>query len=384
MSAGPEHEDAHDGPDGPDGPDGGDGGRPADRRAGSLGSAALEAERSLLGGEPVLSRRDVATAAGVRLRDARRLWRVLGLPNVESSVPAFTQLDVDALTRVTRLVDEVRLGEDLALELARAIGRTMDRLASWHVQQLLEETGSADRVPPLLVKLVEDLQPLLDYTWRRHLASALDQLAADGLAASDVPTVERTVGFADIVSFTSMTSRLSEAELGRLVQRFELTATDVVGRHGGRVITMIGDEVLFACAPGEPGASTALGLAEAMRADPELPPVRVGVATGQVVARLGDLFGTPVNRASRLTAIAQPGTVLADDTTACLLRGTAGDLAVAPLRERELRGLGPVRPWLLHRAGDPLPDDVEGAAADHDDGDLVRLEGLAERPDAPA
>jgi len=57
---------------------------------------------------------------------------------------------------------------------------------------------------------------------------------------------------------------------------------------------------------------------------------------------------------------------------------------ITGLRERELRGLGPVRPWLLHRAGDPLPDDVERAAADHDDGDLVRLEGLAERPDAPA
>ncbi|MEJ5945836.1 adenylate/guanylate cyclase domain-containing protein [Pseudokineococcus basanitobsidens] len=351
-----------------------------DEGADVLGRAALAAERALLGGEPVLSRREVATAAGVRLRDARALWRALGLPNVESSVPAFTGSDVDALTQVTRLVDDVRLGEELALELARSIGRTMDRLASWQVQLLLEETGSAELVPPLLVRLVEDLQPLVDYTWRRHLASALDQLAADGLAASAAPTVDRTVGFADIVAFTSMTRRLTEVELGRLVQRFEATAGDVVAEHGGRVITMIGDEVLFACAPGEQGAAIALGLAEAMRADPRVPPVRVGVATGRVVARLGDVFGTPVNRASRLTAIASPGTVLVDDPTASVLRGTAG-LDVTALRERELRGLGPVRPWLLRRAGAPAGEDVEAAAADVDEGALVRLDGVhGERP----
>lgn len=348
----------------------------------ALGRAALAAERALLGGEPELSRREVATAAGVRLRDARALWRALGLPNVESSVPAFTRRDVDALAQVTRLVDDVCLGEELALELARAIGRTMDRLASWQVQLLLEETGSAERVPPLLVRLVEDLRPLVDYTWRRHLASALDQLAADGLAASAAPTVERTVGFADIVAFTSMTRRLAEAELGRLVQRFEATATDVVAGHGGRVITMIGDEVLFACAPDEQGAAIGLELAEALRTDPQLPPVRVGVATGPVVARLGDVFGTPVNRASRLTAIASPGTVLVDDATASVLVGSPG-LDVLPLRERELRGLGPVRPWLLRRAGSDEREDVEAAAAAVDEGALVRLDGVrGQRPPA--
>jgi len=349
----------------------------------ALGGAALAAERALLGGEPSLSRREVATAAGVRLRDARALWRALGLPNVESSVPAFTQLDVDALAQVARLVEDVRVGEEVALELARAVGRTTDRLASWQVQLLLEETGRAEDVPGLLVELVEDLQPLLDYTWRRHLASALDQLAADHLAHDGATTVQRTVGFADIVAFTSVARRISEAELARLVRRFETTAADVVARHGGRVITMIGDEVLFACAPGRTAAGIALDLSEAMSADELLPPVRVGVATGKVVARLGDLFGTPVNRASRLTAIARPGTVLLDGATAHPLVGTPG-LDLQPLRERELRGLGPVRPWLLRRAGAGRgAEDVEGAAALRDDGALVRLDGLGDRPTRP-
>ncbi|WP_339576615.1 adenylate/guanylate cyclase domain-containing protein [Pseudokineococcus marinus] len=373
-------------PPGPDArPGDGTGTGPAGPDA--LAQGALAAERALLGGEPSLSRREVATAAGVRLRDARALWRALGLPNVESSVPAFTQDDVDALAQVTRLVEDVRLGEERALELARAIGRTMDRLASWQVQLLLEETGSADEVPARLQEVVEDLGPLLDYTWRRHLAHALDQLAADRLARDPAMTVQRTVGFADIVAFTSVARRVSETELGRLVHRFEVTAADVVARHGGRVITMIGDEVLFACAPGAAPAGIALDLAEAMDEDPDLPRVRVGLATGRVVARLGDLFGTPVNRASRLTAIARPGTVLLDGPTAHPLVGTPG-LDLRPLRERELRGLGPVRPWLLRRStagtgtgpgvdtGPGSGSDPEGAASPSDDEALWRLEGL--------
>ncbi|GMA88341.1 hypothetical protein GCM10025868_35910 [Angustibacter aerolatus] len=46
-----------------------------------------------------------------------------------------------------------------------------------------------------------------------------------------------------------------------------------------------------------------------------MPDVRVGMATGPVVARLGDVFGTTVNRASRLTAVARPNSVLVDVAT---------------------------------------------------------------------
>lgn len=344
--------------------------------------ATVQAEEQLLGGERVLSRRQVAQGADVRLRDARVLWRALGLPNVESSVPAFTPADVDALSAAMGLVEEGRLSRDLVLGLARALGRTMDRLASWQVQVLLEETGSAEEVPRRVHELVAELGPLLDYTWRRHLASALDQLASDALARSEGPTVERSVGFADIVSFTSMTRDLSETALGALVQRFEETASDVVAGHGGRLIKTIGDEVVFACAPGASGAVIALDLVEAVQSSAQLPSIRVGVATGAVVSRMGDVFGTPVNRASRLTAIARPGTVLADDATAQLL-ATGSGAAATPLRERELRGLGTVRPWVVRpeAAGwPPAGTDVEGAAEARDVGDLSRLDGIAPPP----
>jgi adenylate cyclase len=159
----------------------------------------------------------------------------------------------------------------------------------------------------------------------------------------------RSVGFADLVSFTRLVRRLSERELAALVQRFEAIASDIVAAHGGRVIKTVGDEVLFAASAAPAAAAIALDIADTMTGDDLLPEVRSGLATGPVVMRLGDVFGTTVNRASRLTGLAHPGAVLVDDATAAALASVSGfDLAV--MRRRPLRGLGLVRPWRLRRA----------------------------------
>ena len=52
------------------------------------------------------------------------------------------------------------------------------------------------------------------------------------------------VGFADLVGFTAQTQEL-EHQLAEVVGRFETIAFDVVADHGGRVVKMIGDEVMF-------------------------------------------------------------------------------------------------------------------------------------------
>ena len=73
-----------------------------------------------------------------------------------------------------------------------------------------------------------------------------------------------------------------------------------------------------------PAAAIALDLVQAMGDDDFLPDVRVGMAFGHIVSRLGDVFGTTVNRASRLTGVARPGTVLVDDALAASLASLSG------------------------------------------------------------
>lgn len=329
----------------------------AERR---LPAAAARLERRLLGGRRALRRSEVSRAAGVSVVSARRFWRALGFPNVGSTTEAFTEHDVEALRSVVGLVQDGVVDDETALGLTRALGRSVDRLANWQVQLVAERLGraghdvldgnTAERVGQVLAEVVDRTEPLLVYAWRRHLASAVARMAADTDAdAARAPGPVRTVGFADLVSFTRIVRDATQHELAGLVQRFEAVSSDIVSAHGGRVVKTIGDEVLFVAASPRSAGGIALDVAEAMAGDDVLPDVRVGVATGPVVARLGDVFGTTVNRASRLTAIAPPGAVLVDEATATTL-GAASGFELVPQHRRTLPGLGVVRPAELRRS----------------------------------
>jgi adenylate cyclase len=161
-----------------------------------------------------------------------------------------------------------------------------------------------------------------------------------------VRETDEIVGFADLVGYSSLTSRMNPDDLPDLISRFEQLAYKNVSQAGGRVIKLIGDAVMMTVPNPGAAATAALGLRASIRDDPTLPPVRIGMAWGPVVAIEGDLFGETVNRASRLSDIGHPGTVLIDDALGHALDGKE-DVMVRPLRPRKLKGLGYVRAWVL-------------------------------------
>ena len=326
-------------------------------------------EARLLGRPATMGRREVSRGARVSLLSARKFWHALGFPIVEDEDAAFTEADLVALKAVARLVREEQFDERTALAMTRAFARTTDRLAVWQTQLLAEALASPEleaaldeadsrAVPDLdaaraaavkLADLADDLEPLLVYAWRRHLTAAIARMLADATPDESGEGVTRIVGFADLVSFTSLVRRLTERQLAVMVQRFEALATDIVTAHGGRVIKTVGDEILFVTIEAAPAAAIALDLVDTMAEDDLLPDVRVGMAHGRVISRLGDVFGTTVNRASRLTAVAPPRTVLVDDALSTSLASLSG-FEMTPLRRRALRGIGQVTPSELRRA----------------------------------
>ncbi len=310
-----------------------------------------------------MGRREVSRGAHVSLMSARKFWHALGFPIVEDEDAAFTEADLMALKGVAALVREQQFDEQTALAMTRAFARTTDRLAVWQTQLMAEvlaapeleaalDEADSRAVPDLdaaraaavkLADLADDLEPLLVYAWRRHLTAAIARMLADATPDETGEGVTRVVGFADLVNFTSLVRRMTERQLAVMVQRFEALATDIVTAHGGRVIKTVGDEILFVTVEAAPAAAIALDLVETMAEDDLLPDVRVGMAYGRVISRLGDVFGTTVNRASRLTAVAPPG-------------GRAGRrrprrLPGQPVRVRDDRP-APAHP-ARHRAGDP-------------------------------
>jgi adenylate cyclase len=308
----------------------------------------------LLGGPRTLRRRVVATLVGISLLSARKLWRALGFPGVGDEVVAFTDADRDALQRTVQMVRDGVIDEDTTIAMARALGQTTDRLVSWQMEALLEHlaqqagrAGADEQVHPVEVvdRLVDDFEKLLVYSWRRQMAAAISRL-------SDVPEsgVELTVGFADLVSYTRLSQRLEQRELSVLVQRFEGLAADLVTTGGGRVVKTVGDEVLFTADEPRAAAVIALSISERMAVDDVVPDVRIGISHGPVLRSLGDVYGPTVNLASRLTAIAQPGTVITDPRTGRALQDHPQIVLVAQ-RRRQVRGFGVLQPLLVAPSG---------------------------------
>jgi len=193
--------------------------------------------------------------------------------------------------------------------------------------------------------LVPQLEPFLGYVWRRHLLAALMRAVATPPAAS------RTliVGFADLVGFTAISQQLSEHELAAMVDRFEALAYEHIPERGGRVVKMIGDEVMFSGEHAETAAEIGLALVDAYAGDESLPEVRVGLALGPTLSWEGDLFGPTVNLASRLVNIARPGTVLVSDELGAALQAQ-DKFVLRHLRPLHLKGIGRVRFWVLRPA----------------------------------
>jgi adenylate cyclase len=157
------------------------------------------------------------------------------------------------------------------------------------------------------------------------------------------------IGFADLSGFTALTRNSTELELRDLLDTFESLATDIVGQQGGRIVKTIGDEVLFEVDDPAAAAEIALELLEAAGAHPGLPELRAGLAYGPVVSRLGDVFGSTVNIASRLTSLSRPGTVLVDREMHDSLAGDTR-FRLKSRRPESVRGFQHLHPWRLRRA----------------------------------
>lgn len=320
-----------------------------------------ELEAVVLGGAERYTPDEMAAASRLTLPEVRRLWRAMGFPDV-GEARAFTDADLNALLRVAALMERGLIDMDGIVEVARSMGQTSARLAEWQVEALgrrVTDEGLAwqgdtlDALSGEMSELLPEFELLLGYVWRRQLAATLGRYLEQPDAKEGDSESVATVGFADMVSFTRLSRQLDEVELAGLVQAFEAASADLVHGIGARLVKTLGDEVMFvAAAPGQ-----AIQIALSLHTLPSdvrgMPQLRIGLATGSVLNRMGDVFGTTVNRASRMTALARPGTTIVDGTTSEALHALSGfdvDYTIKALTPRPVRGLGIVRPYAVTAA----------------------------------
>ncbi len=276
-----------------------------------------EIERALLGAKRVFTRKEVADKAGIPIEVAEELWQQLGFPHAADDDVAFTKEDLKALQRTRELISLGILTPESQAALVRTWGRSFARLAEWQVNLLAERAiegeDPEERLSELMDAVLPRVEKLQAYIWRRHLEGAASRLLSQFADEGPGTTSTMAVGFVDIVGYTGQSKTLTDSELVEWVEYFENEMTRTVVDLGGRVIKTIGDEVLFVTDDPVAAAEVALIVTERGEDDDDkFPRVRAGIAYGEVVSRLGDVYGPQVNIAARLTSVARPGSVLVD------------------------------------------------------------------------
>ncbi len=340
------------------------------------------AERMLVPSRRRYTPAEVADLTGLELDKLERFWRALGFASVDDDDRAFTDLDLEAVRLFQGMQALGATDLDTALQMARVIGSSMARIAEAElvpgnmVSPEVDPVMSADAFASVADETIPAMAKLLEFVWRRQVAAGIQRsmmLRSHGLAPGQSPVL--AVGFADMVGFTLLSQHLSDEELAAVVGRFEEISHDIVTSKRGRVVKMIGDEVMFVVDNVADAARIGIDLADAYADDDLLSDVRVGLACGPVLLRDGDYFGPTVNLAHRIVNIGNPGTVLmSDEFHAALMQQAPDEFTAQPLRPRLLKDLGRVQLWWCGRAGQEAVG--TGAAADRRRN--VRWERLSE------
>jgi adenylate cyclase len=293
----------------------------------------------------------VAAVAGIEPALIARTWRAAGFPDPDPDpdVPSFLVGDAEILTILRAAIEF--FGEDVTIQLVRVLGaaaaRVADASVSAFVVNVVPHAVERDRSGLGLARanaesmvLLDGVSRAFDTLLRHHIERGFRPLEAmESVAGIDL--LRRSVGFADLVDSTAWTQQRDLPTLAQALTAFDSTASEIVVERGGRVVKLIGDSVMFVANDPVTAADIALSLVDAFAAHDLLPPVRTGVATGDVLARDGDFSGAIVNLAARAGSIARPSTLLVDRETRDALDGsmiyscrTAGSFALKGFGKR--------------------------------------------------
>ncbi|MGI9102610.1 MAG: adenylate/guanylate cyclase domain-containing protein [Terriglobales bacterium] len=129
-----------------------------------------------------------------------------------------------------------------------------------------------------------------------------------------------TVLFTDIKGSTAYFEKYGDAAGLLMVHHVNGLLSQVVERHGGKVIKTIGDAVMASFEDPSEAIAASIEMQEAITADAEGKPevrkikVRIGINFGLGFVKSNDVFGDVVNVASRVEGAANPEQILVSDT----------------------------------------------------------------------
>lgn len=171
---------------------------------------------------------------------------------------------------------------------------------------------------------------------------------------------EATFLFADIAGFTALTEVHGDERAVQLVDDFAAVVQAELPNCGGEYVKTIGDALMLRVP--DPGDAIRLGLWITRNAlgGHQAPSVRVGCNFGSAVERSGDYFGSTINVAARVSALARGGELLVTGSTALLAPDLEGVLYESRGRQTLRNIAEPVEIFAVTR----LDDDADRFVVD--------------------
>lgn len=160
----------------------------------------------------------------------------------------------------------------------------------------------------------------------KHLQTALVDWAKPKPKEEESKVI--TVMFTDMVGSTALTQTRGQAVAQQVVRAHNRIVREALTQFGGKEIKHTGDGIMcsFAQASGAVDAAIQIqkGVYQHNKDNPDLPlNLKIGLNTGEPIAEDGDLFGSTVQLAARITDKAQAGEIFVPESVRMVCAGKA-------------------------------------------------------------
>ncbi|HJQ05366.1 MAG TPA: adenylate/guanylate cyclase domain-containing protein [Nocardioides sp.] len=195
----------------------------------------------------------------------------------------------------------------------------------------------------LIQSTIEDIT-----TWAgTERADILNMAAADGTV---------TLFFSDVEDSTALNDQLGDKTFVKVLAAHDRIVRTRIEQHQGQVVKTAGDGFMVAFRDTEAACRAAIAIQRdlgrpsdsILRRHPIQ--VRIGIHTGQVVARDGDYFGTNVAMAARVASVAAGGEIFVSEAVTEALADSS--ITPVPVGVYELKGLSGEHPISQLLAGE--------------------------------
>ena len=310
----------------------------------------LEAKEST-----ALSARDISVEMGIPIEEIITAYAAMGILIPDQDEAKFSERDMEMFRTLRQLAKALDMDQNDIGELIRVFGMSLARLADafvgvymrGHVQRMAAQNLSELEQAEISLELRErgkDI-PALDVIGVQlghHITNSFKQYAESLISIENPGQLQMVVGFLDVSGYSALVTGIDSEELMDLITLYENLALRIITKHGGRMVKVIGDEVLFVVNDPDKACHIAIELSVAFCENAsneysEGTALHGGMAYGEVVFHRGDYYGQVVNLASRLSDISIKGEFLVTSDLVSALQDD-NPFKLSPAGKREVRG----------------------------------------------